>query len=277
MAPTVLPQRTSRVPLLTLIHPRDSSRLFLTLFLVGILLGWLAVTQLSLPVWAAVVITLGLLLYPATRKWWADGQQWGRSVMILSILLATQGFHTIEHLAQWIQYHILHWPLKASSGLISPLNAEIIHFSWNWMVLLIVGYLLSSGQRNRWMWLLLIWVIAHTAEHTYMFSNYLAEVERLSRLGLPLSSAQGLPGVLGKGGWLAANAAASGPLAFICTLAPALMNAPRLDIHFWWNAGEIVLLLVAANATMMNLLPRPLELEERSVQETRERHGSPVR
>jgi hypothetical protein len=57
MAPTVLRQRTSRVPLLTLIHPRDSSRLFLTLFLIGILLGWLAVTELSLPVWAAVVIT----------------------------------------------------------------------------------------------------------------------------------------------------------------------------------------------------------------------------
>jgi putative solute:sodium symporter small subunit len=32
----------------------------------------------------------------------------------------------VEHLAQWAQYHLLGWPLKAASGLISPLNAEIV-------------------------------------------------------------------------------------------------------------------------------------------------------
>jgi hypothetical protein len=104
------------------------------------------------------------------------------------------------------------------------------------------------------MWLLLVWASAHTVEHTYMFVNYLAEAERLARLGLPTSAAQGLPGVLGKGCWLATHAAASAPLAWICAVAPAVRDAPRLDIHFWWNVGEIVLLLLAGNQVMRQRL-----------------------
>jgi hypothetical protein len=236
--------------LLSLLNLRDNMRLFLVLFITGLLVGWLAVTQLALPVWWAVVLTLSLLLYPVMRKWQADERQWGRAIMVLSILLATQGFHSIEHIAQWAQFHLLGWPLKASSGLISPLNAEVVHFIWNWAVLLTVAYLLWSGLRNRWMWLLLVWASAHTVEHTYMFVNYLAETERLARLGLPTSAAQGLPGLLGKGGWLATHAAASAPLTFICAVAPAVKDAPRLDIHFWWNVGEMVLLLLAGNQAM---------------------------
>jgi len=238
-----------RLPLLTLLDTYDNSHLFIALFMAGLLLGWLAVTQLSLPLWGAMLLTLGLLLYPAIGKWHTDAQRWGRSIMVLSILLATQGVHTLEHLAQWVQYHLLHWPLKASSGLISPLNAEVVHFLWNWVVLLTVAYLLWPGHRNRWMWLLLVWATAHTAEHTYLFVNYLAEVDRLARRGLPTSAAQGLPGILGKGGWLATHAVTSAPLAFICALAPAVRDAPRLDIHFWWNVGETGLLL-ATNLAM---------------------------
>ena len=149
-----------------------------------------------------------------------------------------------------MQYHVLGWPLKASSGLISPLNAEIIHFSWNMAVLLVVIYLLTTGLRNGWMWLLLLWAVAHGAEHTYLFIIYLQEVQRLASEGLPLSAAQGLPGFFGKGGLLATNTPASGPIAFLCTFAPALTSAPRLDIHFWWNVGEIGLLLPAAHVSM---------------------------
>ena len=70
------------------------------------------------------------------------------------------------------------------------------------------------------MWLLLIWAAAHTAEHTYMFANYLQEVQRLSAKGLPLRAAQGLPGFLGKGGWLATHGKNTGAFAFLCTIAP---------------------------------------------------------
>jgi hypothetical protein len=117
-------------------------------------------------------------------------------------------------------------------------------------MLLIVVYLISAGLRNRWMWLLLLWAAAHTAEHTYLFITYVQEVQWLASEGLALSAAQGLPGFFGKGGWLATNAPAIGPVAFLCTLAPGLTSAPRLDVHFWWNIGEVGLLLPAAHVSM---------------------------
>jgi hypothetical protein len=178
--------------------------------------------------------------------------------MVLSILLVTQSLHTIEHVAQWVQYHILGWPLKAASGLISPLNAEIVDFSWNLAVLLVVVWLIVAGLRNPWMWLLLLWAGAHTVEHTYLFITYVQEVQRLTSEGLPLGAAQGLPGFFGRGGWLATNTPATGPVAFLCRLAPGLTSAPRLDIHFWWNVGEIGLLLSAAHVSMRQTGTRAL-------------------
>ncbi len=233
--------------LLTLLHPRGQTRIVVGVLLVGLLLGWVSVTRLSMPLWGAAVVVVALLGYPAARKWRADSKQLGVPAMVLSVLLVTQSLHTVEHIAQWVQYHVLGWSLKQSSGLISPLNAEIIHFTWNLGVLLVVIYLLEAGMRNGWTWLLLLWAGAHTAEHTYMFVHYLQEVQRLADQGLPLSAAQGLPGVFGKGGWLALNTPSSGPIAFLCTFAPALTTAPRLDVHFWWNVGEVVLLLPAAH------------------------------
>jgi hypothetical protein len=234
----------------SLLHPRGQTYLFAGAAAIGLLAAWLGMTRLNVPLWSAAVGMVVLLSYPAMRKWHADRQQLGTPAMVLSILLVTQSLHTVEHVAQWIQYHVLGWPLKASSGLISPLNAEIVHFGWNISVLLVVIYLLTAGLRNGWMWLLLLWAAAHSAEHTYLFIAYLQEVQRLASEGLPVGAAQGLPGFFGKGGWLAANTPESGPVAFLCTFAPALTSAPRLDIHFWWNVGEIGLLLPAAHVSM---------------------------
>jgi hypothetical protein len=50
-----------------------------------------------------------------------------------------------------VQYQVLGWPLKVSSGQISQLNAELIHFSWNLAVPLVVVWLIKTGLRNRWM------------------------------------------------------------------------------------------------------------------------------
>jgi hypothetical protein len=250
MATQLIETPTKRDSLGSLFHPRGQTHLFAGAAMIGLLAAWLSVTRLDIPLWGAAVCVVALLSYPAVRKWRGDRLQLGTPAMILSILVVTQSLHTVEHVTQWVQYHILGWPLKASSGLISPLNAEIVHFSWNMAVLLVVIYLLTTGLRNGWMWLLLLWAVAHGAEHTYLFIIYLQEVQRLASEGLPLSAAQGLPGFFGKGGLLATNTPSSGPIAFLCTFAPALTSAPRLDIHFWWNVGEIALLLPAAHVSM---------------------------
>jgi hypothetical protein len=61
--------------------------------------------------------------------------------------------------------------------------------------------------------------------------------------GGSLAFAEGLPGVLGRGGWLAANQDTSAVAGVICQLVPANVITPRLDIHFWWNVGGTTLLL----------------------------------
>lgn len=247
-------RQSARASLLALMHPRGQSAYFAVMLAAGMSAGWFSVARLGMPLWFAVALGLVLLAFPAMRKWRYDRSYLGTPMMVLSVLLATQTFHTIEHVAQWVQYHLLGWPLARASGLLSPLNAEVVHFSWNLMVLLTVVYLLAAGMRNRWMWLLLIWATAHTAEHTYMFINYLQEVQRLASAGLPLSGAQGLPGFFGNSGWLDLNKSASGVSGFVCTFAPALTNASRLDVHFWWNVGEMTLLLLAAHTSVRQFL-----------------------
>jgi hypothetical protein len=173
-----------------------------------------------------------------------------RPLALLVVLLVAQSLHTVEHIAQWVQYHLLGWPLKASSGIISPLNAEVVHFVWNMGVLIVVVYLLERGVRNLWMWLLLAWAAAHSAEHVYLFANYVFEVWRLRMEGLPIAAAQGRPGFFGAGGVLGGIAPASPAVAWLCSFTPGLIEAPRLDVHFWWNAGEVALLVPAAVAAL---------------------------
>ena len=44
--------------------------------------------------------------------------------------------------------------------------------------------LLGAGFRGRWMWALGLWAAAHTAEHTYLFANYLAEAQRFAQMAV---------------------------------------------------------------------------------------------
>lgn len=226
------------------------------MFLVGLLAGWITVTRLAVPVWGGTVLVIATVLYPMSHKWRTDLHHYGFSIMIMSILLVAQSFHTLEHIVQWVQYYYLGMPLRLSSGLISPLNAEIVHFIWNWLVTITVVYLIYAGQRNLWMWLLLGWATAHTAEHTYIFISYLRELERLAQFGVPLNLAQGLPGIIGKGGWLARRAYELPIAYYICELFPVVKTAPRLDVHFWWNIGEVFLLLLGGNSVMRSCLSR---------------------
>jgi hypothetical protein len=111
--------------------------------------------------------------------------------------------------------------------------------------------LLAGGMRNAWMWLLLIVAAAHTVEHSYTFLRYQLVLGELRGLGLVDVTAQGLPGIVGRDGWLARSDWTRGT--FLCTL-PGLTTAIRLDIHFWWNALEMALLIVGGHVAMRRVL-----------------------
>src|SRR5216683_8402802 len=78
---------------------------------------------------------------------------------LLTVLLAAQGFHSVEHVVQVLQFHVLRLPASASTGLISAANAEWIHFVWNWSVVAVLVVLVHGGMRNVWAVFLVAWSI----------------------------------------------------------------------------------------------------------------------
>lgn len=246
----------TQIPLVALVQPREYTIASIATMALGVLLGALGMRFFKLPLWGATALVLALLLIPGFFKWRADRARFGGTAMLLSVVVTAQGFHGVEHLLQWAQYHILYWSMRSSNGLLSPANAEWVHFVWNWIVLVCIVALIGGGMRGPWAWALLAWSLAHTLEHTYMFVRYLAVLDELSRAGVTSVTAQGLPGILGRDGWLARSPATQGT--FLCRL-PGIATAPRLDVHFWWNVGETLLLLLAGNAFMRDRVYRTIQ------------------
>lgn len=239
------------VTLLRFLWPGDQGRPTLVLGGLGLLVATLLVVLAAWPLWAATLLVLGALAWPLGRMWLGRWREAGAPLTALLILLYLQGFHTIEHIAQWAEYHLLGWPAKLASGLISPLNAEIVHYAWNMGVLgvLVVLLFYGFGRGNVWAWLLLAWAGLHTLEHIYLMRQFLDAVAILRFQGADLRLAQGLPGVLGSHGWLSQQELPGAAL-FICQTVPGLTTATRLDVHFSWNIGEQVLLMLAAAAAL---------------------------
>jgi hypothetical protein len=237
-------------PLWQLLNPRRLARAVLASLAAGLLLSVLLVRLWSVPLWIATAVVLVALLPVGIRKWQQDYIAYDTTVMWLSVLITVQGVHSIEHLVQWTQFHILLWPMRQSSGLLSPANAEWVHFAWNWMVLLVVVVLIRGGMRNPWMWLLLAVALFHAVEHSYTFLRYQLILGELRRLGLVTISAQGLSGILGRDGLLARSDWARD--SWFCRI-PGVTTAIRLDIHFWWNALEIALLMIGGHLYLRRL------------------------
>uniref|UniRef100_A0A7C1JFM5 Uncharacterized protein n=1 Tax=Caldilinea aerophila TaxID=133453 RepID=A0A7C1JFM5_9CHLR len=234
-------------PLIRLLHPKQYAWAVGLSLAVGLTVSWIIVAAGIAPLWAATALTLVILLPAGFFKWRDDYRRYGRTLMLLSILLTAQGLHTIEHLIQWTQYHILYWTMRQSNGLLSPANAEWVHFVWNWLVLIVVLLLLSGGIRNVWMWLLLVVAAFHAVEHTYTFIRYQLILRELTAMDILNVTAQGLPGIVGRDGWLARSEWTRGT--WICSI-PGLTTAVRLDVHFWWNAIEMTLLGIAGHIAL---------------------------
>ena len=231
-------------PVLALLHPRRFLTPMLWAVAIGGVLGALGAWQYGLPKWAITATVIACWLPVMIAKWPAELPRLGVVITLLSVLLTTQGLHTLEHVAQWVQNHALFWTLRESNGFLSPLNAEWVHFVWNVYVLTAVFALVFGGMRNPFGWVLLAVAFFHTIEHTYMFVRYQMVLAELQQLNVGGISAQGLPGIFGRDGWLARSQLTQDT--FLCSI-PGLTTATRLDVHFWWNVLEMTLLAIAAH------------------------------
>jgi hypothetical protein len=210
-----------------------------TRLLLGCLAGALALALLArlvfqLPVSLVAIGAVAALLPYLLVKFRADSSSFGFSFALLQLLVVAQLGHFVEHSAQVYQIHVLGWPPKLAGGIISQLNSEIVHFIWNVSVVGVSIWLFALGVRGGLMLLNIGWALLHTGEHIYMLRNYILS-----------GGEQGLPGILGKGGWLSQAPITQG--SFICTL-PVATTWIRPDIHFLWNLVEVILLLLAFTA-----------------------------
>jgi len=199
--------------------------------------------QIGLPMWQAALPGAGIFGVAVLARWGMDRAKYGPLFALMVALISFQGGHGIEHIMQWLQYHAFGYTLRASTGLISAADTELVHFVWNWGVLLVMIRLYILGMRNPWAYVMLFWSTAHTLEHTYLFVRHLQVLAQLQSWDQMSVTAQGLPGIFGRDGWLARSPVTAGT--WICTI-PGLTTATRLDVHFWWNVGETVLMMIAA-------------------------------
>jgi hypothetical protein len=86
--------------------------------------------------------------------------------------------------------------------------------------------------------------------------RYQQTLNELATLGAWGTSAQGLPGFFGRDGWLATSETTRNT--FVCRL-PGITTAVRLDVHFWWNVGETLLLILATSVQLKKQKSTPAE------------------
>src|SRR6266446_9766798 len=139
------------------------------------------------------------------------------------LFLLIQLLHLGEHVVQMVQLCVLGWPPADARGFVSRLDVEKVHFLWNLMVLVALGWLLWRGVRSSWLTATVVWAVLHSSEHGYLLTRAI------------LSGLEGQPGILGAGGLLAK----------LGWSVPGLATWSRPTVHFFWNLGEVALLALA--------------------------------
>ena len=240
-------------PLLALLNPRRYTTWVIVSLVAGLAVSYLAMTYGGLPLWGATAIVLAGLVPVGIFKWRDDRLLYGTTAMVLSILVTAQGAHTIEHLVQWVQYHVLFWTTRQSNGLLSPANAEWVHFH-----LELVGADCCDPFAAAA-------VCATSGPGCFLLSL------ELTRSSIPIPSSATRWFSANSRQWMCSTSphkgcrVSSGATAgwrgsewtrgtFFCTI-PGLTTAIRLDVHFWWNALETTLMLVAGHVFLRSLPP----------------------
>ena len=119
--------------------------LALVLGVVAILMTVLGMA-IGQPLWRAALPGTFLFTAAGLVRWYHDRSTYGQVIALMVALLTFQGGHGLEHLAQWVQYHLLGYTARASSGLISAANSEWVHFVWNWGVLAVMLRILAPSS-----------------------------------------------------------------------------------------------------------------------------------
>ena len=163
-------------------------------------IGMIASVILGYPLWVIGLVTVlpWIPILFAESLWKYKHYKW---FALFGVLILTQCLHFVEHIAQIVEVDIVGWPRLLSTGILGSLDLEIVHFTFD-TVLLIMTTILLFGK-FRWnipLWIAWVVAIWHTAEHWYITYFFLFDYKNY--LPPPAPGLHGREGLLGAGGLL---------------------------------------------------------------------------
>lgn len=170
------------------------------------------------PLWgivlAALIPWIPLFTFEAVWKY----ENYGFYAFLLAFTLLQIG-HLGEHAAQVGQLLAFQGDASRSHGVFGALDRELVHFVWDSLVWVGVGFILYKlGPHNKWLWISFIAATFHEYEHAFLYYLDLYEPE--------FYGAGGDTGLLARGGMIGT------PFA-------------RPYLHFIYNFFVVVPLIVA--------------------------------
>jgi len=182
--------------------------------------GQIVATFQGWPLWAFILATVApwVPVFSVEMIWTRRHYHW---MVLLYVLVVTQTGRFAEHLIQFVQLHILNYPVESAVGVLGILNSETANLFWNARSILLIGLTLYGYRRdvwarNPWLWLALAVVAWHEIEYAYLAAVYFSTGEA------------GGPGLLAEGGAIAGG-----------------LPVTRADLHFFYALIEIVLFVLA--------------------------------
>lgn len=163
-------------------------------------IGMIACIILSYPLWVIGLVTVlpWIPILFAESLWKYKHYKW---FALFGVLMLTQCLHFVEHIAQIVEVDIVGWPRLLSTGILGSLDLELVHFTFD-TVLLIMTTILLFGK-FRWnipLWIAWVVAIWHTAEHWYITYYFLFDYKNY--LPPPAPGLHAREGLLGADGLL---------------------------------------------------------------------------
>ncbi len=108
-----------------------------------------------------------------------------------------QCVHYSEHCIEVIQNHFFGVSAAEATAIFTQFNVEGVHFGGDTFLTIGTILLLWKFPRNPWLWVAVVPQIAHQAEHTFLFFNYIFEGTKAGGPGLLISPGGAIGGGIG--------------------------------------------------------------------------------
>lgn len=91
---------------------------------------------------------------------------------LFGVMAFVQTLHFTEHVIEVVQVHVFHDPLSKALAIFGSFNVEWVHFTGDTALTIGTLLLLTRYRYNPWLYVAVVFQIAHQAEHSYLIFNH---------------------------------------------------------------------------------------------------------